>query len=472
MTSDAMERARRALEEGRDDDLHAALAAAWRERRAPVLARLAELAHARSPAPFRARLDALAAPRVAVTLERFAALADADEPLLASWILRALESPPFTGPSSRPLLEALVEAASRLRDPRLVDRADAIARVWELRVTPKPARVALTKRLREVAQAIAAEPPRAATEEEARIEAAIAKGLGGAAKEARALADLYADVYANPAEDAPRLVLADALLERGDPRGELIMLQFARRDGTLGPEGALREKELLKKHGKEWLGPLAPVVSWGKGYAQSTFERGFLADADIILSVGKKLALVLEEPSWGVVERLLGSWREDVLDGVPTLLLHAPLNALREVELPARGVKRLAERGRVFARVRRLEVDTAVESWSDVAQVFPALETLVVMSPRGPSVELVARVLAGARVRRVVFDRWFLHPSQPYEPAASIDELVRAAAKLSATAPEVALVPVWSRMPKPPSIELRAKGGRYEIMEAAPSPEG
>ena len=38
---------------------------------------------------------------------------------------------------------------------------------------------------------------------------------------------LYHNVYENPGDDRRRLVLADALLERGDPRGELITLQFA-----------------------------------------------------------------------------------------------------------------------------------------------------------------------------------------------------------------------------------------------------
>lgn len=55
---------------------------------------------------------------------------------------------------------------------------------------------------------------------------------------------LYAAVLAAPDDDAPRLVYADWLTERGDPWGELIALQIARTH-TDTPELAARERELL-----------------------------------------------------------------------------------------------------------------------------------------------------------------------------------------------------------------------------------
>jgi uncharacterized protein (TIGR02996 family) len=42
---------------------------------------------------------------------------------------------------------------------------------------------------------------------------------------------LLAEVYASPDDDAPRLVYADWLQERDDPRGEFIALQIARARG-------------------------------------------------------------------------------------------------------------------------------------------------------------------------------------------------------------------------------------------------
>ena len=288
----ALARALSALERGDDEAALEAIAEAWR---APRLAELARLVATRSRPPLATALAALVGPRVAVTLERWQALGEIDHPLVSDWVLAALEAPPFTGLSARPLLEALVDAAARLGDPRLVERARAIAEVFELRVTPKAARVALKERLADVVDDLTDPPP--LDDEAARLAEAIADRLGRVAKGVRAVEELYADVYANPDDDGPRLVLADALLERGDPRGELIMLQFKRRDGQLDDAGHSREKELLKKHAKQWLGPLAPVISWGKGYAGSTFERGFLSIADIILSAGNKLQLVLDEPS-------------------------------------------------------------------------------------------------------------------------------------------------------------------------------
>jgi uncharacterized protein (TIGR02996 family) len=38
---------------------------------------------------------------------------------------------------------------------------------------------------------------------------------------------LQASVYADPQNDSPRLVLADWLMERGDPRGEFIHRQVS-----------------------------------------------------------------------------------------------------------------------------------------------------------------------------------------------------------------------------------------------------
>src|SRR5262249_51797109 len=158
------------------------------------LADLAELADARAPSPMRAALDAVAAPQVATMLQRFRARGGDDDPLLAGGVLRALETPPFTGPSSRPLLEALVHAAERLHDPRLVQHAPAIARVWEHRVTPKPSRTALTRRLEKAAAAVAATPVREPSEAEAGLEAALRAKLRAVASTQRTHAELLADV--------------------------------------------------------------------------------------------------------------------------------------------------------------------------------------------------------------------------------------------------------------------------------------
>src|SRR5262245_39883880 len=78
-----------------------------------------------------------------------------------------------------------------------------------------------------------------------------------------------------PDEDAPRLIYADWLEERGDPRGEFIRVQCALARPDLNDAGRAklqaREQELLLKHGRDWLGQgCSPRLRW-------RFHRGLLA---------------------------------------------------------------------------------------------------------------------------------------------------------------------------------------------------
>jgi uncharacterized protein (TIGR02996 family) len=80
-------------------------------------------------------------------------------------------------------------------------------------------------------------------------------------------------ILADPEDDAPRLVYADWLEERGDPRGEFIRLQVQFADPALkGPRRwRLRAQahRLLTKHEQAWLGPLHGLARrW-------EFRRGF-----------------------------------------------------------------------------------------------------------------------------------------------------------------------------------------------------
>lgn len=85
---------------------------------------------------------------------------------------------------------------------------------------------------------------------------------------------LLASIRAAPDDDAPRLVYADWLSERGDPRGEFIAVQcaLARPELERAQRLALeaREVSLLSQHGAAWLGPLAADA------VRASFSRGFL----------------------------------------------------------------------------------------------------------------------------------------------------------------------------------------------------
>ncbi len=80
-------------------------------------------------------------------------------------------------------------------------------------------------------------------------------------------AALWAEIVAHPTDDSPRLVLADALLDRGDPRGELIAMQCAGRRQTQALERAL-----IEQHWPDWIGELAPILQ----RTRCEFRRGML----------------------------------------------------------------------------------------------------------------------------------------------------------------------------------------------------
>lgn len=81
-------------------------------------------------------------------------------------------------------------------------------------------------------------------------------------------------ILAAPEQDAPRLVYADWLEERGDPRGEFIRLQVALEHLPAGSsqrsELDRRARELLAKHEAEWIGDIL------RNRAVWRFRRGFV----------------------------------------------------------------------------------------------------------------------------------------------------------------------------------------------------
>jgi len=108
--------------------------------------------------------------------------------------------------------------------------------------------------------------------------------------------ELLADVLAEPASDDLRMVYADYLLERGDPRGELIALQLARHR----ERGAVtaRERELLAAHTATWTQPLYN----GLAHDSIRFARGFLAGCRTIGSLALRDSV--GHPLWATVEQL------------------------------------------------------------------------------------------------------------------------------------------------------------------------
>jgi uncharacterized protein (TIGR02996 family) len=96
--------------------------------------------------------------------------------------------------------------------------------------------------------------------------------------------ELVAGIVATPDEDGPRLVYADWLSDRGDPRGELIVVQCAlaiadRDDRPMHETNQLRDRslELRTLHRAAWL---EPVLDIAVGNYQ--FRRGFIEVMDVL----------------------------------------------------------------------------------------------------------------------------------------------------------------------------------------------
>jgi uncharacterized protein (TIGR02996 family) len=152
-------------------------------------------------------------------------------------------------------------------------------------------------------------------------------------------AELLRQICAAPEDDAPRLVYADWLIERGDPRGELIHLQCAlgrprhgarmlvyRRRETVVEESIAqlekREAALLRKWGKTWMAPLRPYIrTWA-------WQRGFL---DNITAVAWMFLTAIEKArdSSPITRLTLNGWQAEH----PVALFANVLPSLRVLDM-------------------------------------------------------------------------------------------------------------------------------------------
>jgi uncharacterized protein (TIGR02996 family) len=106
----------------------------------------------------------------------------------------------------------------------------------------------------------------------------------------------------SPADDAPRLILADWLQDQGDPRGELVHLQVHRsrlnEDAPEFDRYRYREMRLLAQHGLRWLGPLADRSSewvfWRGLVSLEARADRFLVPEVFALAGGEELLWVEE----------------------------------------------------------------------------------------------------------------------------------------------------------------------------------
>ncbi len=191
-------------------------------------------------------------------------------------------------------------------------------------------------------------------------------------------AELLARVYADLGNDEARQVYGDCLLERGDPRGEFLALQFKRRSSRLSAKEDKRERDLLKEHVRTWLGPLEPVVDLGKRPGQVgsvVFERGFLAACRTAFKSPTQRKELVDDRRWATCTRLLTD--------EPALIAHAQMKALRSVgELPLGTLSELLEEGAkgveeletVICRAKKGQAERLLST--KAREAFPSLKRL------------------------------------------------------------------------------------------------
>ncbi|MFO0552751.1 MAG: TIGR02996 domain-containing protein [Polyangiaceae bacterium] len=206
------------------------------------------------------------------------------DPRVSAAVVEWLVRPPFPGTAGRVFVPALLRLLAHSDDPACLAPLAALAAAAALPNLGKAGAAAFVLRPlgRSVIPKIAAThgeisarwphgPPASTLETTAFVDKLQRALAGDRPRDTRDEASLLAEIHANPSDDEPRLVYADLLIERGDPRGELIRLQCARALTAEPP--SRREKELVSKFGRAWLSDLeSAVLKDGLAY-----ERGFLA---------------------------------------------------------------------------------------------------------------------------------------------------------------------------------------------------
>lgn len=133
------------------------------------------------------------------------------------------------------------------------------------------------------------------------------------------------DIAANSRDDAPRLIYADWLEERGDAQGEFIRIQCELGSNKQLPvkqrnDLKARELQLLRQFGKGWAGELRGLVKkW-------QFERGLVTgvriDSATFLKIGKDLLKsqpIIDVDFWNAFDHLEDLAASDAIGGLRSI---------------------------------------------------------------------------------------------------------------------------------------------------------
>lgn len=140
-------------------------------------------------------------------------------------------------------------------------------------------------------------------------------------------------------DDAAAAVAADALEERGDPRGRLYAVQRALEDDPWNAELQREDVQIVDRNAEALLGPLA-VCRWDDGLAL-TWRRGFLREA-VIEEHERDPSVLLDRllsiPCADAVEAVRIGHTRDHLACAATLVAHRPRLRRLSFGIAAEGV--------------------------------------------------------------------------------------------------------------------------------------
>jgi uncharacterized protein (TIGR02996 family) len=235
--------------------------------------------------------------------DALALMVDWDDPRVGSLVIDLLRELRFTGAVSRTFWRDVIALIPRLNDVRFIELSESLPAIWSV---GEDLRRYLKNRLCAASAELVAPEPLMSQDAAAieQLRAMLAEHEKASARAARAGGsaasgdELLAQIYENPHEDEPRAVYADWLLERGDPRGELITLQL-RPDFESDKQAKKRVKELLKAHKKKWLGRIAPMLG-----GALEFRRGFVAVATAKFRNQKDVEQYGSLPEWSTLEQI------------------------------------------------------------------------------------------------------------------------------------------------------------------------
>ncbi len=240
-------------------------------------------------------------------------LAKLDASKHAETILQWLADAKWPGAAAAPAWEAMFAKLIELADPATVEPLRAMANELPGFLGVKH-RVWMTEHLESTAVALA--------KKEGKPTRAIAVKRLGTSADAMTIVQ---KVFDAPDDHELRRVVADQLLELGDPWGEFIHLGFV---NEATPEQKALAEALLKKNAQTFAGPIAKITKLDG----REFEKGFLRRVLTSMQMVPRQAAeaAVRSPYWSTVHRLEIDMADAPKWFVPELLKNPALRRVRE----------------------------------------------------------------------------------------------------------------------------------------------